>query len=80
MHAGAMSVYLNDDMLAGVVNSLLSRLKKGGLKSEVARTYLQAVGQIRQVSQTRQAGQMVRSIVYMCAHEHRHQYWAAGNR
>ena len=44
-----MSVYLTDDMLAGVVNSLLSRLKKGGIKSDVVRTYMQAVGQIRWV-------------------------------
>ena len=40
-------MYLNDDLLAGVVAQLLTRLAQPGLKPDMARTYVQAVGQIR---------------------------------
>ena len=45
--AAALSVYLTDDLLGGVITHLLTRLGEPGLKAEIARTYIQTMGQIR---------------------------------
>lgn len=45
--AAALSTFLADDLLDLVVNSLLAKLQSKGLKADLARTYMQAVGQIR---------------------------------
>ncbi|KAG2500009.1 hypothetical protein HYH03_002291 [Edaphochlamys debaryana] len=42
----ALSVFLNDDALAGVVGHLLAALQAPGVRADTARTYVQAVGQI----------------------------------
>ncbi|KXZ56874.1 hypothetical protein GPECTOR_1g789 [Gonium pectorale] len=42
----ALSVYLNDDTLGGVVSFLLKALEAPAIKPDFARTYVQAVGQI----------------------------------
>ncbi|GFR41084.1 hypothetical protein Agub_g1724, partial [Astrephomene gubernaculifera] len=42
----ALSVFLSDEALAGVVGPLLQQLQQPGLKPDFARTYMQAVGQI----------------------------------
>lgn len=40
-------MYVGDDLLKDVVASLLSKLGEAGLKADAARTYVQAVGQVR---------------------------------
>lgn len=45
--AAALSTCLADDSLDLVVDSLLAKLQSKGLKADLARTYMQAVGQIR---------------------------------
>ncbi|KAG2450178.1 hypothetical protein HYH02_000280 [Chlamydomonas schloesseri] len=42
----ALSVYLSDDALGGVVGPLLAALQQPGVKPDFARTYVQAVGQV----------------------------------
>ncbi|GLI69131.1 hypothetical protein VaNZ11_013686 [Volvox africanus] len=42
----ALSVFLNDDTLEGVVSFLLTALQAPNIKPDYARTYIQAVGQI----------------------------------
>jgi hypothetical protein len=46
----AVSVHLSDELLEGVVTQLLAQLTSGkGLKADVVRLYIQALGNIRLV-------------------------------
>lgn len=45
--SAALSVFLNDDALNGVVSYLLTALEEKKIKPDFVRTYVLAVGQIR---------------------------------
>eukprot|EP00195_Chlamydomonas_chlamydogama_P007020 CAMPEP_0202892974 /NCGR_PEP_ID=MMETSP1392-20130828/2632_1 /ASSEMBLY_ACC=CAM_ASM_000868 /TAXON_ID=225041 /ORGANISM="Chlamydomonas chlamydogama, Strain SAG 11-48b" /LENGTH=1235 /DNA_ID=CAMNT_0049577131 /DNA_START=157 /DNA_END=3864 /DNA_ORIENTATION=- len=42
----AVSVYLADELLDQVITQLLGKLQQKGLKADIARTYIQSIGQI----------------------------------
>ncbi len=63
--AAAISIYMSDDLLSGTVTALLERVKKGDLKPDLLRIYIQALGHIRYGT----GSKALPCTVFMDAHE-----------